>query len=52
MPKLLDEAVKEYKKNASFNMNATITCRSTLMVVFSSIEDDLHAIDPASTWGA
>lgn len=44
MPKRLKEGVEEYKNNASFDMDATITCTSTLMVGFSLIEEDFHAI--------
>lgn len=32
-----------YKKSASFYMDEAITCRSTYMAVFSSIEEDIQA---------
>lgn len=46
MQKHLNEGVEEYKKSVSFDMDGVIACHSTFMVVFSSIEEDLHAINP------
>lgn len=44
MPMRLKEGIEDYEKSVSFDMDAVIVCRSTFMALFSSMEDDLHAI--------
>lgn len=46
MAKHLDKAVEEYKGSTSFDMDATIVCRSSFMTIYNSIEADMQNFFP------
>lgn len=46
MPKRLDKVVGDYKGSAFFDMDAAIACHSTFVVVYGSIEEDMHKFFP------